>query len=417
MSDAATKDQAGPSASDGAGSYEAGSKEAGSRETDSNGTKPGLAGLTREARSRYSRHLLLPEVGPEGQRRLMDAKVLIVGAGGLGSPVALYLAAAGVGTVGLIDPDLVEASDLQRQIIHKTSGVGRAKVDSAGEAVKDLNPLVEVRTHRLRLDSSNAMGIVAGYDVVADCSDNYPARYLVGDVCRLSGKPDVYASVHQFEGQAAVFAPGGPCYRCLYPTPPEPGLLPSCGEAGVMGVLPGILGTVQAAEVVKIILGAPRTLAGRLLTVDAWLMTFLEIELERDPGCPLCGDRPTVDRPADYELFCRQEAASPGETMTPEELLRRLDSGERPQIVDLRDPHERLLMPVPGSMGVSFAKLRAAMPELDPGRDLVLICGLGSRSLFAARLLKKAGHPGRVLSLAGGARALAAARGDAESPY
>jgi adenylyltransferase/sulfurtransferase len=380
----------------------------------------GLPQLTGEEISRYSRHLLLAEVGLTGQRKLKAASVLVVGTGGLGAPLALYLAAAGVGRIGLVDFDFVEASNLQRQIIHGTKDIDRPKVSSAQDRLKGLNPDIEVVPHNLRLSGKNAEKLFAKYDIIADGTDNYPTRYLVNDVCVFLKKPNVYASIFQFEGQATIFgAPGGPCYRCLYPSPPPPGLVPSCGEGGVMGVLPGILGSIQAAEVIKLIVGGAETLVGRLLLFDAWAMRFNELTIERDPDCPVCGQNPTITEPIDYEDFCglgekTQEAAEP---IAAGQLKDRLDKGDRLQVIDIREPHERTLYPFPGAKVVPFGQLVRRMEEFNPENDLVFICKIGQRSLFAIRALARAGYRGRMLNLQDGLAAWAKLIGGPEVPY
>ncbi|MDR0669362.1 MAG: molybdopterin-synthase adenylyltransferase MoeB, partial [Treponema sp.] len=308
--------------------------------------------------ARYSRHLLLPELGIDGQRRLKAARVLIVGTGGLGAPLALYLAAAGVGTLGIVDFDFVEESNLQRQVIHGTRDVGRPKVASARDRIKSINPHINVITYNTTLSSANALDILKDYDVVADGTDNYPTRYLVNDACVLLGIPNVYGSIFQFEGQASVFyAKEGPCYRCLYPEPPPPGLVPSCAEGGVVGVLPGIVGTLQANEVIKLIVGggdgsAPDSLVGRLLLFDAWKLKFRELKLEKDPRCPICGKEPSIRELIDYEQFCGLKKAAdeePVEVITARELKERLDRREPIQIIDIREPHERAIARFPQS--------------------------------------------------------------------
>jgi adenylyltransferase/sulfurtransferase len=370
-----------------------------------------LEPLTPAELQRYSRHLLLEEVGLTGQQRLKAAKVLVIGAGGLGAPAALYLAAAGVGTLGLVDCDLVEASNLQRQVIHSSRDVDRPKVASAADRLKALNPDLKVDRWNLRIEASNALQIISGYDVVVDGADNFPTRYLVGDACVLLGKPDVYASILRFEGQASVFdaKSGGPCYRCLYPAPPPPGLVPSCGEGGVMGVLPGILGSIQAAEAIKLIVGGAPTLSGRLLLVDAWSMSFSEVTLERDPDCPICGRNPSITEPIDYEDFCglKTESEEPVASLTPAELKERLDAGTPLQIIDIREPHERSLFKFGGTRPVPFGQLVRRIDEFDPAGDLVFICKIGLRSAHAIRALRRAGYPGPMYNLEGGVNAWA----------
>ncbi|HVS21551.1 MAG TPA: molybdopterin-synthase adenylyltransferase MoeB, partial [Pyrinomonadaceae bacterium] len=298
--------------------------------------------LSNEEIARYSRHLIMPEVGMTGQRKLKAASILMIGTGGLGAPLGMYLAAAGVGRLGLVDFDVVDASNLQRQIIHGTKDVGRPKIASARDRIEDINPHVEVETHETRLTSENALGLFVNYDVIVDGTDNFPTRYLVNDACVLTGKPNVYGSIFRFEGQASVFwAVRGPCYRCLYPEPPPPGLVPSCAEGGVLGVLPGIIGAIQATETIKIILGAPDIMVNRLLLFDAWRMRFRELKLRKNPDCPVCGDNPTIKELIDYEEFCgmtqQPQATQPTmEEITATELKQRLDSGDDIQIIDVR---------------------------------------------------------------------------------
>jgi molybdopterin/thiamine biosynthesis adenylyltransferase/rhodanese-related sulfurtransferase/molybdopterin converting factor small subunit len=361
---------------------------------------------------RYSRHLILPEVGVDGQRRLKAARVLCVGAGGLGSPAALYLAAAGVGTIGIIDFDVVDASNLQRQILHGTSGVGRSKLLSARARLADLNPHVKVETFETVLTSANALELFRDFDVIVDGTDNFATRYLVNDACVLTGKPNAYGSIFRFEGQASVFAtPGGPCYRCLYPEPPPPGLVPSCAEGGVLGVLPGVIGTIQATEAIKLILGAPHTLVGRLLLYDAWAMTFRQLKLRRDPACPVCGDAPSIRELIDYEQFCGvgPAASTPGTTTTipelsVEELKARIDSRVPLFILDVREPNEFQICRIPGSVLIPLAQLPGRLAELpgpDDPRELVIHCKMGGRSAKAVKQLQELGL-NHAKNLAGG---------------
>ncbi len=370
--------------------------------------KPAEAQLASEEILRYSRHLILPEVGFEGQLKLKRAKVLLVGVGGLGSPVGLYLAAAGVGRLGVADFDVVEPGNLHRQIMHAAGDVGRLKLDSAAEAIRDLNPGVAVDRHETALTSRNAMEILAGYDVVVDGSDNFPTRYLVNDACVLLGKPDVYGSVYRFEGQAAVFAlPGGPCYRCLYPEPPPPGAVPSCAEAGILGVLPGLIGMIMATETVKLILGAGAPLAGRLLLYDALAMRFREVRLKRNPGCPVCGGNPAVRELIDYQAFCGlgkpddQPHVIGDLEMDVLELNARLERGESVTLVDVREPHEYQICRLPGAVLIPLKQLPGRLGELDPSAELVAYCKTGRRSAKAAALLAGAGFR-RARSLKGG---------------
>ncbi len=370
---------------------------------------PGLPALSAEELRRYARHLVLPHVGLEGQRRLKAARVLLVGLGGLGSPAALYLAAAGVGTLGLVDQDAVDLTNLQRQVLHGTGAVGTSKLDSAAARLGDLNPGVALERHQARLTSANALDILGAYDVIVDGSDNFPTRYLVNDACALLGKPDVYGSIHRFDGQVSVFwAERGPCYRCLYRDPPPPELVPSCEEGGVLGVLPGIVGTLQAAETLKLILGAGSPLVGRLLLVEALAMRFRELELAKDPDCPLCGPRRTIDRLVDYDAFC-------GVTPPPEEGTRMeltvfelrdlIAANAGVTIVDVREPWEYEIGHIAGSLLVPLGTLAARMGELDPSREIITVCHTGQRSLHAARFLHRNGLRSR--SLRGGVEAWA----------
>jgi len=359
--------------------------------------------LSREELLRYSRHLLLPEVGLEGQRRLKAARVLLVGAGGLGSPAALYLAAAGVGTLGIAEFDTVDVSNLQRQVLHGTSQLGRPKLESARARLQDLNPHVRVEPFPERLTSANALALVESFDVVVDGSDNFPTRYLINDACVLRGKPLVYGSIFRFEGQVSVFdARHGPCYRCLYSEPPPPGLVPSCAEGGVLGVLPGVIGSLQALEAIKLILGAGETLVGRLLLFDALKVRFRELALRKDPDCPVCGPAPSVTSLIDYEAFCGVGAPpAADEEISVRELRQVLRQGNGLVLLDVREPHEFEIVHLPGSSLVPLGELPGRMGNLDPGRPPVVICHYGARSLQAVRLLRAAGfHQAR--SLAGG---------------
>jgi molybdopterin/thiamine biosynthesis adenylyltransferase/rhodanese-related sulfurtransferase len=358
--------------------------------------------LDRDERLRYTRHLVLPEVGLEGQLALKNARVAIVGAGGLGSPVALYLAAAGVGTLGLFDFDRVDASNLQRQILHGTKDIGRSKLASAQDRLTDVNPHVEVERHPVRLSSDNAMDLLSRYDLVVDGTDNFPTRYLVNDACVLLGKPNVYGAILKWEGQVSVFAaPDGPCYRCLFREPPPPGLVPSCAEAGVMGVLPGIIGSAQALEAVKLILGKGRTLAGRFLIFDALDMSWREIALRRDPQCPLCGETPTQKTLIDYEDFCG--VPSPVPTVEPEDLIAELRSDDPPFLLDVREPFEWGTDNLEryGAVLVPLAEVDARGHELPRDRDIVVYCQVGARSERAVRTLQELGFH-RVRNLVGG---------------
>src|SRR5450830_1041520 len=341
--------------------------------------------LTREEFQRYSRHLIMPEVGLDGQKKLKAARVLCVGAGGLGSPLALYLAAAGVGTLGLVDFDVVDVSNLQRQILYGTKDVGRPKLESAAERLKDVNPNVKVVPHEVRLSSDNALNLFRDYDVIADGTDNFPTRYLVNDACVLLGKPNAYGSIFRFEGQASVFgAKNGPCYRCLYPEPPPPGLVPSCAEGGVLGVLPGIIGTIQAMETIKLILGIGEPLVGRFLIFDALRMKFRELKLQKDPDCPVCGTHPTVTTLIDYDQFCGVQPAVPEplETTTPTtaqaspleisavDLKARIDRGDDLLVVDVREPQEYQINRIPGSVLVPLGDVPKRYNEFDPAQEI-----------------------------------------------
>ncbi len=363
-----------------------------------------LPKLSHEEILRYSRHLILPDVGVEGQRKLKAARVLLVGAGGLGSPAALYLAAAGVGTIGLVDFDVVDKTNLQRQILHGTSAVGTPKLDSARARIQDLNPNVRVETFETRLTSENALAIIRDFDIVADGTDNFPTRYLVNDACVLLGKPNVYGSIFRFEGQASVFyAKAGPCYRCLYAEPPPPGLVPSCAEGGVLGVLPGIIGSIQAMETIKLIVGAGEPLIGRLLLFDALRLEFRELKLEKDPDCPVCGRHPTVTELIDYEAFCgiAAEPAYDGAEVTADELKGELNAGKPIVIVDVREPHEYEIARIDGAVLIPLGELPARLHELDDHADIVTHCHHGARSLKALEILKAAGFA-KVRSLRGG---------------
>jgi molybdopterin/thiamine biosynthesis adenylyltransferase/rhodanese-related sulfurtransferase len=358
--------------------------------------------MTRDEQTRYSRHMIMPEVGPEGQQRLNQARVLCIGAGGLGSPAALYLAAAGIGKLGLVDFDDVDLSNLQRQILHGTKDVGRKKLDSARDRLRDVNPGIEIETHQCRFTSANAMKIVSSYDVVVDGSDNFPTRYLSNDVCVFTKKPNVYGSVFRFDGQTTVFAPhlGGPCYRCLFPEPPPPGSVPNCAQAGVLGVLPGIVGTIQANEAIKLILGVGEPLIGRLLYFDALKMKFREFNLRRDPQCPVCGDSPTITRPIDYEQFCGV-SMSQIPTVSVRELKQKLDAHENFQLVDVREPFEHDLASINGARLIPLGELPDRLSELDRGQLTIVHCHSGQRSAQAVRLMREAGF-GNVFNLEGG---------------
>jgi len=368
-----------------------------------------LPELTTDDLSRYSRHLILPEVGMEGQRRLKAARVLCVGTGGLGSPLALYLAAAGIGTLGLVDFDVVDASNLQRQIIHSTKDIGRKKLDSAEEKLLALNPALNVVKHETMLSSANALDILKDYDIVADGTDNFPTRYLVNDACVLLGKPNVYGSIFRFEGQASVFATKqGPCYRCLYPEPPPPGLVPSCAEGGVLGILPGLVGVIQATEAIKLILGKGESLLGRLLLVDALNMRYRELKLRKNPECPVCGPNPTVTALIDYQQFCGIKPESKEEKalkngipqLSVKELKQRMDAGEEVFVLDVREPYEYQIANIGGKL-IPQNDVPQRLAEIDRDREIVVHCRSGVRSQRIAEFLSQAGYP-KVVNLAGG---------------
>ncbi|MFZ0589930.1 MAG: molybdopterin-synthase adenylyltransferase MoeB [Bryobacteraceae bacterium] len=362
--------------------------------------------LSTEEMARYNRHLILPEVGIEGQLKLKAARVALVGAGGLGAPLGLYLAAAGIGRIGLIDFDTVDISNLQRQVIHGTRDIGRKKLDSAAEKMQNINPHLRIDKHDAPLTSANALEILREYDIVIDGTDNFPTRYLVNDACVLLKKPNVYGSIFRFEGQATVFAyDDGPCYRCLYPEPPPPGMVPSCAEGGVLGILPGLIGVVQATEAVKIILGKGKTLKGRLLLYDALGMKFRELKLKRDPACPVCGDRPTITKLIDYQEFCglrpAQGASANEGVIDVAALKERLDRGDEFVLIDVREPWEYQTARIPGSKLIPLGELPKRLNELDPNADIVAHCKSGGRSQKAVDLLKQNGFRS-VRNLTGG---------------
>jgi len=368
-----------------------------------------LPELTTDDLSRYSRHLILPEVGMEGQQKLKAARVLCVGTGGLGSPLALYLAAAGIGTLGLVDFDVVDASNLQRQIIHSTKDIGRKKLDSAEDKLLALNPALNVVKHDTMLSSANALEIIREYDIVADGTDNFPTRYLVNDACVILGKPNAYGSIFRFEGQASVFATeDGPCYRCLYPEPPPPGLVPSCAEGGVLGILPGLVGVIQATEVIKLILGKGSPLIGRLLLVDALSMRFRELKLRKNPECPVCGDNPTVTELIDYEHFCgivpetkEDKSMKNGiPQLSVKELKQRIDAGEDVFILDVREPYEYQIAQIGGKL-IPQNDVPQRLADIPRDREIVVQCRSGARSQRIAEFLKQSGYP-KVVNLAGG---------------
>ena len=368
------------------------------------------SGLTPREAARYARHLVLPEVGRAGQERLKEAHVLLVGAGGLGSPAALYLAAAGVGTLGIVDPDVVDVTNLQRQILHGTGGLGALKVDSARARLNDVNPHVTVETGDVRLSSANALEMVAAYDVVVDGSDNFPTRYLVNDACVLTGRPNVYGSVYRWEGQLSVFAAeGGPCYRCLFREPPPPGLIPNCAEAGVFGALPGVIGAGQAMETIKLLLGVGEPLVGRLQIFDGLSYRWRELEIRRDPGCAVCGDQPTQTELIDYEVFCGVAGPEPAGieaavgSVEADDLGRMLDGDTRPFLLDVREPMEWHTMNLAhmGAVLVPMREVSGRMDEIPRDRPVVVYCHSGARSLEVAKLLAAEGYPD-VRNLEGG---------------
>jgi molybdopterin/thiamine biosynthesis adenylyltransferase/rhodanese-related sulfurtransferase len=368
--------------------------------------KPETAALDNDEILRYSRHLIMPEVGMEGQQKLKAARVLCIGAGGLGSPLALYLGAAGVGTLGIVDFDVVDYTNLQRQIIHSTADVGRKKLDSAAEKLKSINPYLNIRKFDTRLSSENALEIFRDFDIIADGTDNFPTRYLVNDACVLTGKPNVYGSIFRFEGQASVFATEeGPCYRCLYPEPPPPGLVPSCAEGGVLGILPGLVGVIQATETIKLILGKGTPLIGRLLLVDALDMKFRELKLRKNPDCPACGTHRTITKLIDYNEFCgiRGEESTVDVNvpeMQVEELKQQLDAGDDIFVLDVREPHEYQICNIGGHL-IPLGELPKRLNELDSSREIVAHCRSGMRSAKAVDFLKQAGFK-KVRNLAGG---------------
>ena len=368
--------------------------------------RSGPLAFTSEELTRYARHLVMPEVGMEGQRRLKAASVLCIGTGGLGSPIALYLAAAGVGRIGLVDADTVDASNLQRQILHGTKDVGRKKLESARDRLTGVNPCVQLDLHDTFFTAGNAMEIAAPYDVVVDGTDNFPTRYLSNDVCVFLRKPNVYGSIYRFEGQCSVFAPhlDGGCYRCMVPEPPPPGMVPTCAEGGVLGVLPGMIGTLQALEAIKLILGIGDSLIGRLLHFDAMRVRFREFQLRRDPDCPVCGDRPTIMKPVDYNQFCGLgKTPSPEDVpvITARELKTKFDRGDRFTLVDVREPEEFAICRIPDSRLIPLGELPSRMGELDRSQEIVLQCKMGGRSLKALHILKGAGFE-KLWNLTGG---------------
>jgi adenylyltransferase/sulfurtransferase len=362
--------------------------------------------LSNEEIRRYSRHLILPEFGMEAQRKLKAGSVLLVGTGGLGSPLALYLAAAGVGHIGLVDFDVVDESNLQRQIVHGTSTLGVRKTESAKRRLLDLNPHIEVTTYEAQITSENAFALMRPYDVIVDGTDNFPTRYLTNDASVMLGKPNVYGSIFRFEGQATVFHPqaGGPCYRCLYPEPPPPGLVPSCAEGGVLGVLPGVIGTIQATEAIKLLSGVGETLVGRLMLYDALAMRFRELKLRRNPHCPVCGDNPSVTELIDYEQFCGVVAEPEGDAryeITPVEVAAWIERDDRPFLLDVREANEWEIGHLPGATRISVNELPARLNELDSAVEMVVYCRSGARSGRAVDLLRQAGFR-KVKNMVGG---------------
>src|SRR5579862_9320966 len=365
------------------------------------------ATLSKDEILRYSRHLIMPEVGMEGQLKLKNAKVALIGTGGLGAPLGMYLAAAGIGRIGLVDFDVVDFTNLQRQVIHGTKDVGRKKLDSAAETMQDINPYLRIDKYETALTSENALEIIKDYDMVIDGTDNFPTRYLVNDACVILGKPNVYGSIFRFEGQITIFGyPDGPCYRCLYPEPPPPGLVPSCAEGGVLGVLPGIVGTIQAAETLKLIIGKGEPLVGRLLLFDALAMKFRELKLRKNPDCPVCGTHPTLTKLIDYAEFCgiRGEEAPVTATnvpeITPRDLKTRLDRGDDLYILDVREPHEYQICNLDGHL-IPLGELARRVNELDSSREIVAHCRSGKRSAEAVQFLQKAGFR-KIWNLKGG---------------
>ena len=377
--------------------------------------EPPVTTLSKDEILRYSRHLIMPEVGMEGQIKLKNAKVLLVGAGGLGAPLGLYLAAAGVGKIGIVDFDVVDFTNLQRQVIHGTKDVGRKKLDSAFDSMRDINPNVQIDRYDVAITSENAFDIISGYDMVVDGTDNFPTRYLINDACVLLKKPNVYGSIFRFEGQATIFAyPGGPCYRCLYPEPPPPGLVPSCAEGGVLGILPGTIGLIQATEAVKLILGIGESLVGRLLLYDALAMRFRELKLRRNPECPVCGDNPSIHELIDYHQFCgvpnpsevapvtEQQAGFMSDTEIDAVALKaRLDRGDKFQFIDVREPNEYQIASIPGAKLIPLGDVPKRVGELDPNTEVIVHCKMGGRSAKAAEFLRQSGFK-NVKNMLGG---------------
>ncbi len=361
---------------------------------------------TQEELRRYHRHLIMPEIGQGGQKKLKESSVRCIGVGGLGSPLALYLAAAGIGRLGLVDFDTVDHSNLQRQILYDTDSVGKSKLESAKARLTALNPNVDVACHETRLTSANALAILKDYDIIADGTDNFPTRYLVNDACALLGKPNIYGSISRFEGQACVFhAEIGPCYRCLYPEPPPPGLAPSCAEGGVLGVLPGVIGTIQAIEAIKLILGIGKPLIGRLLTFDALAMEWRALKIKKNPDCPLCGKKPSITKLIDYEAFCGlKETQMPAiPEISVEDLKAKLDAGEKFILLDVREPHEYEIAQIKGSRLIPLGSLPEKFSELDKTQPIVVHCKMGGRSARAVEFLRSKGYD--AVNAAGGIHA------------
>ena len=348
--------------------------------------------LSREELVRFSRHLTLDEVGVAGQERLKQGRVLCVGAGGLGSPAALYLAAAGVGTIGLVDFDVVDVTNLQRQVLYTTADVGRPKLEAAAERLLGMNPHVNIEAHRTTLDASNALQLVSAYDVILDGTDNFTARYLVNDACVIAGRPNAYGSIFRFEGQASVFAAkNGPCYRCLHPEPPPPGLVPNCAEAGVLGVLPGIIGTIQATEAIKLLLGVGEPLIGRFVIYDALRMRFRELKLQKDPECAACGEHPTIRELKAYEGYCETVPRERSMDITVKELKERMDRGDAPRLIDVREPHEAAICSIPGAELIPAAQFAQQLGDFDPNEEIIIHCKSGGRSARAVQMMKHRG--------------------------
>jgi len=379
---------------------------------------PETVTLSHDEIRRYSRHLIMPEVGIQGQRKLKAASVLLIGTGGLGSPLALYLAAAGIGRIGLVDYDVVDESNLQRQVIHFTSDVGKPKLESAAAKLSDMNPYLVIEKHNVPLTSENALEILANYDVIIDGTDNFPTRYLVNDACVILGKPNVYGSIFRFEGQLTVFdAKQGPCYRCLFPEPPPPGLVPSCAEGGVLGILPGTIGTLQATEAIKLILGVGKPMIGRMMLYDALEMTFDTIKLRKNPNCPVCGEHPTITELIDYEQFCgvpahdrsdfkEKNVQNQVKSITVAELKARLDAGQAITIVDVREPHEWEISALEGSLKIPKGQVVARAAEIPKDREVVMQCKTGVRSRDSILMLQKLGYT-NLVNLTGGINAWA----------